>query len=531
MASIKKQNQQKPRKNKLIFFILALAFIVRTYKLYSPLADWHSWRQVDTASVAVEYVKNGIDLLHPKYLDLSNIPSGKDNLEGYRMVEFPLVSGLVALVDNILPQDIEIHVLYRIFSIIFSLGSTYFLYKLVNLLESKKLAHISALIFALLPFNIFYSRSVLPEISLVFFSLLGMYSITAYFKSKNKSIYNPDFWTGAVSLSVALLIKPYALIFMLPLMYLGLKNTGIKLLKDAKTYLFLSIILTPLILWRFWIQQFPEGIPAFMWLLNGNNIRFKGAFFRWIFAERIGKLILGYWGIFLLGLGFLKKSKSAFFFWWMISILVYLFTFATGNVQHDYYQIILIPIISIYLAKGVVFLLEAPKKLKISRIKSYTLLTITSVFALAFSWYEIRGYFNINNPAIVEAGQFVDKNTPDDALIIAPYMGDTAFLYQTNRRGWPIGGEIDKRVEQGADYYVTTALDDEAKSLMDTYQIIESNDQFTLIKLIPQEADQVKGVSDEDIQEEKLETLPLPSPTPKAEKILWPPGKGVKKKK
>lgn len=81
----------------------------------------------------------------------------------------------------------------------------------------------------------------------------------------------------------------------------------------------------------------------------------------------------------------------------------------------------------------------------------------------------------------------MDKVAPNDALIIAPYMGDTAFLYQTNRRGWPIGGEIDKRIEQGADYYVTTALNDEAKSLMDIYQIIESNDQFTLIKLIPQE--------------------------------------------
>ena len=487
MASIKKQNQQKPRKNRLIFFILALAFIVRTHKLYSPLADWHSWRQVDTASVAVEYVKNGIDLLHPKYLDLSNIPSGKENPEGYRMVEFPLISGLVALVNNLLPQDIEIHVLYRIISIIFSLGSTYFLYKLVKLLESEKLAHISALIFALIPFNIFYSRSVLPEVSLVFFSLLGMYSISKYFKSKNQTIYNPNYWTGAVSFSIALLIKPYALIFMLPLMHIGFKNLRLKLLKDIKAYLFLFIILTPLILWRFWILKFPEGIPAFMWLLNGNNIRFKGAFFRWIFAERIGKLILGYWGIFLLGLGFLRKSKSAFFLWWMISILIYLFTFATGNVQHDYYQIILIPIISIYLAKGIAFLLEAPKKLSISPITSYLILTTVCIFALAFSWYEIRGYFNINNPAIVEAGKFVDEFTPNDSLIIAPYMGDTAFLYQTNRRGWPIGGEIDKRIEQGADYYVTTALDDEAKSLMDIYQIIESNDQFTLIKLIPQE--------------------------------------------
>jgi hypothetical protein len=193
----------------------------------------------------------------------------------------------------------------------------------------------------------------------------------------------------------------------------------------------------------------------------------------------------------LLGFGLIKKSKSAFFFWWLISILVYLFTFATGNVQHDYYQIILIPIISIYIAKGIVFLLEAPKNLNISKFTSYIILTLTCVFSLAFSWYEIRGYFNINNPAIVEAGKFVDANTPSDALIIAPYMGDTAFLYQTNRRGWPIGGNIETRIEQGADYYLTTSLDDEAKSLMETYQVIESSDQFTLIQLTPKDSTQV----------------------------------------
>ena len=36
----------------LIWLILVLGLIVRLYKLNTPLADWHSWRQVDTASVA-----------------------------------------------------------------------------------------------------------------------------------------------------------------------------------------------------------------------------------------------------------------------------------------------------------------------------------------------------------------------------------------------------------------------------------------------------------------------------------------------
>ncbi|KKS90138.1 MAG: hypothetical protein UV66_C0008G0013, partial [Candidatus Woesebacteria bacterium GW2011_GWA1_43_12] len=32
--------------------ILVLAFVVRLWRIDAPLADWHSWRQSDTAAVA-----------------------------------------------------------------------------------------------------------------------------------------------------------------------------------------------------------------------------------------------------------------------------------------------------------------------------------------------------------------------------------------------------------------------------------------------------------------------------------------------
>ena len=74
-----------------------MAFGLRLYRLHYPLLDWHSWRQADTASVTREYVKaKRVDLLQPRYHDLSNIPSGRPNPEGYRMVEFPIINGIIA---------------------------------------------------------------------------------------------------------------------------------------------------------------------------------------------------------------------------------------------------------------------------------------------------------------------------------------------------------------------------------------------------------------------------------------------------
>nr|MBP6098848.1 hypothetical protein [Candidatus Levybacteria bacterium] len=80
----------------LIFLLFLFAFIARLYRITNPIADWHAWRQADTSAVSKKFVQEGIDILHPKYFDISNIQSGKDNPNGYRMVEFPILNVLQA---------------------------------------------------------------------------------------------------------------------------------------------------------------------------------------------------------------------------------------------------------------------------------------------------------------------------------------------------------------------------------------------------------------------------------------------------
>ena len=49
-----------------------------------------------------------------------------------------------------------------------------------------------------------------------------------------------------------------------------------------------------------------------------------------------------------------KKKEGWFAHIWLLGGLAYLVVFAAGNVQHDYYQILLVPIISLLVAKGLV---------------------------------------------------------------------------------------------------------------------------------------------------------------------------------
>ncbi len=441
-----------------------LACVLRLYHITYPVADWHSWRQSDTAAVARNFLRFGIDPLHPRYDDLSNIQSGKDNPQGWRMVEFPLYQTIGAYVKLSLPK-IPLEVLLRVVTIVASVGTTILLGLLVAQLVDPLTGIVSALLFAVLPYSVYYGRTILPEPHVVFWSVLSLWLVSRR-------------WTllGSVAGALALLSKPMAVFLLLPIPYIIFKHYGVSKQMFFKCLVYGIISLVPLFLWRRWILQFPEGIPVSTWLLNGNGIRFKGAWFHWLFATRLGDIMLGFWGLIPFGVGLTlqpNKKEGWIFRWLGIGALLYLIIFATGNVQHDYYQILIIPAVAIFAGKGL-------------RQMRPWLAIVSLIFMLSFSWFTIRTYYWINRAEIVEAGQAADRILPKDAKVIAPYNGDTTFLYQTQRQGWPLGFDIDKKIAMGATAYVTvspTDADTETRDLAATYTVLVRNDKYAIIDL------------------------------------------------
>ena len=103
----------------------------------------------------------------------------------------------------------------------------------------------------------------------------------------------------------------------------------------------------------------------------------------------------------------------------------------------------------------------------------------------ALSWHEIRTFYWINKPEIVEAGQIADKVLPKNAKVITPYGGDTAFLYQINRQGWPIGFEIEDKIEKGATHYVSLYPENwEEKDLAEKHNVLEKTEKYIIIEFV-----------------------------------------------
>ncbi len=462
----------------LLVPLLLLAFVLRLKGISSTPTDWHAFRQADTASVTREYVKHGIDILRPRYQDLSNIQSGFENPEGYRMVEFPLINAGIAFVLRSAPF-LDLVTTSRMVSVLFSLLTLVGIFYIGKEWTNRRVGFFSALAFAIVPYSVYYSRAILPESPFICFTVWSILGFQYWLTTKKWKW----FLLSIFCFILAMLMKPF-IVFLAPVYaVLSLRAFQLKIWKKWQLVVFVVVGIAPFFLWRRWIAMFPTGIPVSDWLFNSDHIRFRPAWFRWLFFERLTKLILGWFSVPLFAAGAFIKSKN----WlnyaaWGVGDLIYLSVIATGNVRHDYYQVFLVPIICLLVGLGME---------NVSRIKIFSLskeikygLALGLLFAGAFTAniLYIRGYYR-TRPDWETAGQAADHLLPKDAKVIAPAFGDTAFLFQTNRTGWPIGFSIDKKIQDGAQYYVTSTYDDEAHQLEAKYVTIAKTKDYLILNL------------------------------------------------
>lgn len=457
--------------------ILVGAFAVRLYKINNPVGDWHAWRQADTISVSQIYVDYGINLLMPRYYDISPTQTGFYNPQGLRFVEFPMFNLFnVLLFKNF--HHFSLEVWARLISITSAVGSTFFLYLIGKKFLGKWGGLISAFFYAFIPYNIYFTRVILPEPLAVFFVVSSIWFFIVFVEHKSRL----SLFLSSALLAMGLLLKPFVIFYFPIYFYLLINKFGWKVFwKKVDIYFALLLIAAPFCLWRAWMNTGYNqiGIPFFEWLLNGNGIRFRPAWWRWLFGTRLGDMILGVWGLPLFAFGIFKK-KNLPILMSALGMILYVAVVADGNVQHDYYQTLIIPAVSLMLASGIVYLFQSEFK----KLLVIPFVIFCTVMMLGLGWYGIKGNYQVNHFEIVEAGQEADKILPKNARVIAPYNGDTSFLYQTKRFGWPIvDRSFDELIKLGADYYVSVNYDKDTNYLLARYKAVEQNKTFVIIDL------------------------------------------------
>ena len=466
-----------------------IALFLRLYKIDIPLADIHSWRQVDTAAVSRNFVNKEFNLLKPIFDDVSSIQSGIENPKGLRFVEFPIYNAIAALIYKYVPL-LPLEVFGRLVTVFFSLILIFVIYYFLRIEVGYIAAIVGSLVYSIFPFFVFFSRVFLPDTTAISMAFLAIFFTYLYSKTNKKNASIFYYLASSILFSLGTLIKPTVGFFLLPIVYLFYKKHGFSIFKNAFFYIYLLIALLPLAAWRSYISNFPEGVPAYDWLIDRVNtpegrvnIFFRPAFFRWIFFERINNIILGGYLTFFFLLGIFFRQKKWFLYTILASSILYLFTFQGGNIQHEYYQIMILPALAIFTALGVQYIIRYGKQL-IPPLFSLIFTLLIFAFSFLVSYYHVKNYYNYSAD-LVNISKIIKDLTTKEDLVITDTIGDTTLLYLSERRGSPAPyNDLHIMKSKGYAYFVTmnkTVADQ--IDLETEFKIVFQNEKFTLFKL------------------------------------------------
>src|SRR3989344_9587910 len=163
--------------SKLFLSIILIGLIIRVWNLDLPLLEFYPTRQVQTAEITQNLLKDNFNFLYPRvdYFGPQNI---------YYLYEFPGYNLVVASVHKLLGNVNDIN--GRIVSIFSYLIATIFLYKITSGLFNKQIGLIAILFFSLSPLNILTSRSFQPEEMMLASSLGALYYLIKWERSGSR---------------------------------------------------------------------------------------------------------------------------------------------------------------------------------------------------------------------------------------------------------------------------------------------------------------------------------------------------------
>jgi MFS family permease len=469
----------------ILSIILVIATAFRIYKINTPLADFKSTHQANIASVARNFTYNGFNLLEPKYDDISSVPSGIENPEGYRFTEFPLYSATFAVLFKYLPIT-SLEVYGRLTTVFFSLILISILYYFGLKEHSRTAGIFAALLYAILPIFVFFSRVILPYtmgLALMFISIWFLY---LYLKSKkNHLLY---FICSIFFYGIALLVASNTFFYTIVIAYLFVATYKFDVFKKWQVYIFIIFGLIPFIAWRLYIVQFPEGIPDTTGLITSIrtseglvNIFFQPEYFKTMFMDRLGITILGiYMSCFLL-LGLIGQFKKNFHLSMAASAFIFIILFQGANFGNEYQQTIILPAIALVCAIGIAQLIKHSNTY--NKLLLYPSILIVIMFSFFFSYIQIKPYYEYPND-LTQIAKLVTTFTKQEDRIITDTNGDTTLLYLADRKGAPsIYKEIPELQEMGYSFLVTDKkeLTDELRD--SGLEVLVDNQKFSIIKL------------------------------------------------
>jgi 4-amino-4-deoxy-L-arabinose transferase-like glycosyltransferase len=465
--------------------------------------DANPWKQAEIAAIARNFYENGFKIFYPQ-IDWGGAS------DGYVESGFQIYPFIVALLYKLFGVYDWIG---RVLSLGFSVGSTILIFRFTHKIIDYRTAVWASLFFVISPLNIHFSRAFMPTSMLVCCSIASIH----YF---NEWVNNGRWYSFLLSVfatALAVLIKLPFLYLGIPLLYLAVRRYERNTFVQWQMWLFAILVIFPSIAWYYHARQlflethltfgiWGEGTSKF-----GNIDYWLDIDFYKTMASKLINDILPFGGLALavIGVSLRLARRNYVVVWWSIAFGIYIMLVAEGHKVHYYYQVPLVPMLSILMAQGISYLwgkdLFRDSFLK-DRVSSKLILAVLCIVMLLTSLARVKDY-QYFDPERLEYGKRIEQLTEKGSLIIIGGWNkgshlkvqfpcrDPIDLYHSHRRGWEIDLDewsislIDSLKQQGARYFATfypMGLDKNkafAERMKNKYSEIEATDRWVIYGL------------------------------------------------
>jgi hypothetical protein len=454
--------------------VLAAAVCARLV-FFDPSTTTMAWHAADYGSIARNYYRHGFHLFYPQ------IDWGGDG-PGYVEMEFPIVPFITALGYALLGFDERFA---AIAPFVFGVAGVLLTYALARELFGPSVALFAGLVAAVSPAYARYSQLFFPESLLLASSVLSVYSIVRWCRTERVFYW----YVAAASASLAILIKPTALVLGAPILWLFWLKNGQRFLRQPRLWLFGVLVLAPVIAW-YWhalilAQQYGNSFGILFGggsnKLANRELLLMGEFYGRLASRMVLYHLtpIGIAGVAaaLLAVPFSPEQRAVTIWFW--AVIASFFVAAVGNDAVPYYQLPIIPPASVLAGAGLVWFVRSATSRWFVRKPAFVTVTVVAALAVGavtgmvvhHQRADYVKWFRVWHRDDIAVGRLLRP----DALIIfsevnaggnrqpiprGRHVTPPDFFYYTDHRGWFLDGkwlsigELESLRQRGAQYVI-----------------------------------------------------------------------------
>ncbi|HVH29836.1 MAG TPA: glycosyltransferase family 39 protein [Vicinamibacterales bacterium] len=426
-------------------FVLLFGFCARAATYKAPLLDHHAWRQADTAAIARNFYREGLNPLYPQ------IDQRGDQRFGYVETGLELFAFLVAALARLVGFTPEIG---RLLSALLFVCSCLMMWRFVRHRYGEECGIVAAFLYAFgFPLLLWAERSFMNESLLVCLSIASLLSAQRYLEQRR----GRDLLWLILGTSLVGAIKLPYLIVWAPIAGLFLEVDGSRAWRGPLLLMmFANLVAAGAWYWHAHQLATITGLSFGMTdKLFDPAVVFSMSFPR-VMASRLMKDILGPVGVVgaLGGLWYGLRERRWCEAFGIAGFVAYLVLVAGGNYIHDYYQLAVMPVAPSLVSFGVLRLVDAfatsPERRRrwLATALGVAALATFVRSASAHSWYEYA-------PGDVELCRSIGTASVSEERVAMLGTSDPKLLFCADRKGWLLPAPVDEQAlhriwEEGA---------------------------------------------------------------------------------